>query len=442
MAVAVLMPKQGNTVEECILVGWKKKKGEAVKTGDIIASIETDKATFDIEATADGEILETYFAEGALVPVLVNIAVIGNKGEDTAAFKPQASAKSDAAPASAPIAAPAGAGATPTAAAPQSAAKASAPQAMAASQAGVSPRARRIAERLGVNPATLAGSGAHGRVQWKDVIAAADGKPRVSALARELAAEGKRLPASGTGAGGMIRASDLLEPGIPLSNMRKVVAARMAESLAETAQFTASASADATGMMKLRAFLKKNAASLGLPDITFGDMVMFATMKALLEHPEINAEFIDGQVFRHKSVHLGFACDTPRGLMVPVVKNAQDLTIGALASRIKELAKLAIDGKISPDDLSGGTFTVSNLGSFGVESFTPIINYPQVAILGVCTISLKPVRRDGQVAFVEHLGYSLTSDHQIVDGAPAARFMQTVIKKTEDIIALSGIAVA
>jgi pyruvate dehydrogenase E2 component (dihydrolipoamide acetyltransferase) len=442
MAVAVLMPKQGNTVEECILVGWKKKKGEAVKTGDIIASIETDKATFDIEATADGEILETYFPEGALVPVLVNIAVIGNKGEDTAAFKPQAPTKSDAAPATAPSGAPAGAGAAPTAAAPQSAAKASAPQAMAASQAGVSPRARRIAERLGVNPATLAGSGAHGRVQGKDVIAAADGKPRVSALARELAAEGKRLPTSGTGVAGMIRASDLLEPGIPLSNMRKVVAARMAESLSETAQFTASASADATGMMKLRAFVKKNAASIGLPDITFGDMVMFATVKALIEHPEINAEFIDGQVFRHKSIHLGFACDTPRGLMVPVVKNAQDLTIGALASRIKELAKLAIDGKISPDDLSGGTFTVSNLGSFGVEAFTPIINYPQVAILGVCTISLKPVRRDGQVAFIEHLGYSLTSDHQIVDGAPAARFMQTVIKKTEDIIALSGIAVA
>ncbi|MBN8219080.1 MAG: 2-oxo acid dehydrogenase subunit E2, partial [Spirochaetes bacterium] len=299
-----------------------------------------------------------------------------------------------------------------------------------------------IAERLGVNPATLSGSGAHGRVVSQDVIRTADGGPRVSPLAREWVAEGKRLPAAGTGAGGLIRAADLLEPGVPLSNMRKVVAARMAESLAETAQFTASASADATGMMKLRAFLKKNAAALGLPDITFGDMVMFATVKALLEHPEINAEFTGGQVFRHKAIHLGFACDTPRGLMVPVVKNAQDLSIGALAARIKELAKQAIDGKISPDDLSGGTFTVSNLGSFGVESFTPIINYPQVAILGVCTISLKPVRRDGQVAFVEHIGYSLTSDHQVVDGAPAARFLQTVLKKTEDIIALSGIAVS
>lgn len=433
MATPVLMPKQGNTVEECILVSWKKKKGDTVKTGEIVADIETDKATFEIEAPADGEILETFFTEGTLVPVLTNIAVIGKSGEDVSSFKPVKTVK---APVESKAASPVAA--TPSAAtsAPskkQAAASASAPVSVSI-ESGVSPRARRLAQAKGVDPYALGGSGPGGRVIERDVRSLASNQGRVSSLARELI-HGKKMrsPASGSGPGGMVLSSDLLEPGKPLSNMRKVVASRMRESLSETAQFTASAYANALPMMKLRAIYKKQNQA-----ITFNDMVMFAAVKALALHPEVNAEFIGGEVFIHKDVHLGFACDTPRGLMVPVVKNADKMSIAELAARIKELAGQAVEGKISPDDLSGGTFTVSNLGSFGVTTFTPIINYPQVAILGVGSIELRPLRRDGQVVFEEHMIFSLTSDHQIVDGAPAARFLQTVIKKVEGIESLVG----
>lgn len=442
MATPVLMPKQGNTVEECILVSWKKKKGEAIASGEVLASIETDKASFDIEAPVAGTVLETFYPEGALVPVLQNIAVIGNPGEATAEFAPKSAPKAAAAKSPSPASsnAPAARAAAPVAA---PITLGTAPQAPAAQQeaAGVSPRARALAKRLGVDVMSLSGSGVRGRVSARDVEGAP--VPRLSSVAKALLEEGKRLPKKGSGPGGLIRGEDMLEPGTPLSNIRKVVAARMAQSLGDTAQFTAHSSADASGMLKLRAYLKKNAAAKNLPDLTLNDMVMFATVKALLEHPEVNAEYIQGEVYQHKKVvHLGFACDTPRGLMVPVVKDAHTMDPRALATRIKELAKAAVDGKISPDDLSGGTFTVSNLGGFGVEMFTPIINVPQVAILGICGTSLKPKRVDGQVVFVDHMGLSLTSDHQIVDGAPAARFLQTVIKKIEDIVSLTGIAIS
>lgn len=432
MATPVLMPKQGNTVEECILVSWKKKKGDTVKAGEIVADIETDKATFEIEAPADGEILETFFTEGTLVPVLTNIAVIGKAGEDVASFKPAKVAK---APAESKAASPAAAApSTPAASAPKRPSAAAAAPVSVSVESGVSPRARRLAQAKGIDPYALGGSGPGGRVIERDVRALSSNQGRVSSLARELIHEKKmRSPASGSGPGGMVLSSDLLEPGKPLSNMRKVVASRMRESLSETAQFTASAYANALPMMKLRAVYKKQNQA-----ITFNDMVMFAAVKALALHPEVNAEFIGGEVFIHKDVHLGFACDTPRGLMVPVVKNADKMSIAELASRIKELASQAVDGKISPDDLSGGTFTVSNLGSFGVTTFTPIINYPQVAILGVGSIELRPLRREGQVVFEEHMIFSLTSDHQIVDGAPAARFLQSVIKQVESIESLVG----
>jgi pyruvate dehydrogenase E2 component (dihydrolipoamide acetyltransferase) len=152
-----------------------------------------------------------------------------------------------------------------------------------------------------------------------------------------------------------------------------------------------------------------------------------------LQMPELNAELIDGSLYRHASVHIGFACDTPRGLLVPVVKDAHKLSLADLSERIKELATTAVEATISADDLTGATFTVSNLGSFGIQSFTPLLNPPQVAILGVNTIELKPVRRDGKVEFEDHLGLSLTVDHQVIDGAPGARFLKLVREQIESI---------
>jgi pyruvate dehydrogenase E2 component (dihydrolipoamide acetyltransferase) len=170
-----------------------------------------------------------------------------------------------------------------------------------------------------------------------------------------------------------------------------------------------------------------------VPDININDLVAFCTIQALLEVPDLNAEFIDGCIHRHTDVHIGFACDTPRGLMVPVVRNAHRLSAGELSVRMKELAAKAVQGNISVDDLSGATFTVSNLGSFGIESFTPLLNPPQVAILGVNAIQLKAVRRDARIEFIDSIGLSLTLDHQVIDGAPGARFLKVVREKIENV---------
>jgi pyruvate dehydrogenase E2 component (dihydrolipoamide acetyltransferase) len=170
-----------------------------------------------------------------------------------------------------------------------------------------------------------------------------------------------------------------------------------------------------------------------VPDINVNDLVTFCTIRALLDVPALNAEYIDGQIHAHSEVHIGFACDTPRGLLVPVVRNADRLGIGELASAMKTLSAQAVQGSIAPDNLSGATFTVSNLGGLGIETFTPLLNPPQVAILGVGAIQVKPVRRQGKLEFIDSIGLSLTCDHQVIDGAPGARFLQVVKEKIENV---------
>jgi pyruvate dehydrogenase E2 component (dihydrolipoamide acetyltransferase) len=237
----------------------------------------------------------------------------------------------------------------------------------------------------------------------------------------------------------MVRARDLGPPPARLSSIRERIARRMRESLAFSAQYTLNASAGATGLLRLRARIKAARESRDLPDINLGDLVIFATVRALLEMPELNAELIDGQLYPHAEIHLGFACDTPRGLLVPVVRNCQKLSLAELSLEVKRLAQAAADGAISPDDLSGGTFTVSNMGSLGIESFTPILNPPQVALLGVNAIELKPVRQESGVEFVEHIPLSLTCDHQVIDGAVGARFLRLLAGKLARIESLCGL---
>jgi len=199
------------------------------------------------------------------------------------------------------------------------------------------------------------------------------------------------------------------------------------------------ASAAAKGLLSLRSRVKAREQHDGFPSININEMVMFCAVKALAALPEINMEFINGKIYKHSSIHIGFACDTPKGLLVPVIHDSQTLTLPELALKIKTLATQAIEGTIAPDDLSGGTFTVSNLGVYGVESFTPILNPPQVALLGVNTIELKPVRRDGAVEFVEHIGLSLTCDHQVIDGVQGAKFLKVVKENIENIENIVGL---
>ncbi len=425
MATPIEMPKLGNTVEDCLLARWNKRAGENVAEGELVAEIETDKATFELTSPVGGTLLATFFQPGDLVPVFTNICVVGAPGEDAAPFQPQTPV--------APAAAPAAQERT-LAPQPRQAAAAAAPSNGPA--APLSPRARRFAAEHHFQPEHVSGSGPSGRVLEEDLRRLYFESPRTTTLARHLMETGFERHGE---ASGLVRASDLGPPPEKMSHIRERVARRLRESLAVTAQYTMNASADATGLLALRSKIKARGDALGLPAININELVMFCAVKALALMPEVNVGFADGRIYRHAGVNIGFACDTPRGLLVPVVKQADALSLAELTIRIKALSAQAADGSISPDDLTGGTFTVSNLGVYGVESFSPILNPPQVAILGVNAIALKPVRRDGVVEFVDFIGLSLTCDHQVIDGAPGARFLKICREQIERVEALAGL---
>ena len=439
MAIPVELPKLGNTVEECIVARWAKHPGDAVAAGDLVAEIETDKATFEVEAPVEGTVLATFFEEGALVPVFTNLFVVGKPGEDVEAFRPKAAAASPsptafAATGGTTSAAPASAGPASAALAP--AVHDRAPVVNASAPSALSPRARRFAEDRGFHPASVQGSGPGGRVLEQDLRDLYFSSPRVSEAAKARTLEGATVPREGSGPAGMILAADLGPPAVRISNIRERIARRMRESLSSTAQYTLNASADAGGLLRLRTKIKQSGAT---PDINLNDLVAFCAVKAVLEMPDVNASFVDGKIYKSAAVHLGFACDTPRGLLVPVVRDAHRMSAGELALRMKELTAQAVQGTISADDLGGATFTVSNLGNLGIESFTPLIYPPQLAILGVDAIQLKPVRRNATVEFIDSIGFSLTCDHQIVDGAPGARFLKVLREKIENVETLCTI---
>lgn len=457
MATPVEMPKLGNTVEDCVLVAWHKHKGDPVKAGDVLAEIETDKATFDLIAPAAGSVLELFFEDGAMVPVFANVCVIGEAGEATEDYRPPtpvpaapvatALSSANGSPAPAPeaavgVAPPASDGAPDwtMATAPNGAQPAVQPEAPPASPvpAGrLSPRARRFAREHGFQAPPMTGSGPGGRILEKDVRAQLRSVPAVSGAARSLIESGYEIRGSGSGLGSMIRARDLVPPPVRLTRVRETIARRMRGSLASTAQYTLHTSADATGLLALRRDVK---ATPGAPDITINDLVAFCAIQAVLEVPAVNAELIDGRLYQREQVNLGFACDTPRGLVVPVVRRSEELGVAELSSRMKALATQAIEGTLAADDMADATFTVSNLGGLGVESFTPVLNPPQVAILGVDAITVKPVRKaDGAVEFIDAIGLSVTLDHQVVDGAPGARFLNVVKQKIASVQSLCSI---
>jgi pyruvate dehydrogenase E2 component (dihydrolipoamide acetyltransferase) len=427
MAIPVEVPKLGNTVEECLIAKWRKHKGEHVSAGEIVAEIETDKATFEVTAPADGTVLETFFDEGALVPVFTNLFVIGEAGESADAFRPQGAA--------APAAAQAAPAATPAAPKADTQVARSAPVAPAAPAGPLSPRARRFAAEHDFHPGAVTGSGPAGRVLEEDLRQQYFQSPRVSSLANRRIEEGMEA-GEGSGTGGMVLSTDLVPPATRMSGIRATIARRMRESLTTTAQYTLHTSANAGGLLLMRAKIK---GATGVPDININDLVTFCAIQALIQVPDVNVEFIDGKVYKHREVHIGFACDTPRGLMVPVVRDAHKLTAGELSVKMKELTAQAVKGTVSPDDLAGATFTVSNLGGLGIESFTPVLNPPQVAILGVDSIQLKPIRREGRIEFIDAIGLSITFDHQVIDGAPGARFLKVVKEKIENVESLCTI---
>ena len=441
MAVLVIMPKLGQSVESCIIAEISKKKGDAVKKGDTLFSYETDKASFEEESPADGVVLECFFKEGDEVPVLDNVMIIGEPGEDYSGLittvKTEEAVESKSEPEK-PTAQPA---------AVQSAPAASSTTPAVSSQA-VSPRAKNLAGKEALDASALAGTGPQGRVIERDVKSALENRPKLTPLAKKIAQEeGLQPETAGSGLAGAVKASDLSAPvnaiygtdyeDKKLSNMRKIIAKSMHASLQNSAQLTHHLGADARRILDLRKQAKKALEEKRISvNITLNDMVCFAVIKALKKFPNVNSQFLGDSIRYYNKVHLGVAVDTERGLMVPVVRNADDLSIIGLANQLKELANACRKGGVNPEILSAeaGTFTVSNLGNYGVEIFTPVINLPQSAILGVNTIVPRPKDLgDGVYAFVPYIGLSLTYDHRSLDGGEATRFVKQIAIELENL---------
>jgi pyruvate dehydrogenase E2 component (dihydrolipoamide acetyltransferase) len=442
MATVVLMPKVGISVESCIITKWHKQKGDTVKEGDILFSYETDKASVDEESKVAGTMLELFYAEGDEVPVLQNVCVIGNPGESVAEFLPV--------------------GAAPEAV-PETEQKAAVPAEQPAPAAvivnegkiKVSPRAKILAEKSGVDLRFTASSGPEGRVIERDV--------------REMIAKGLTFTKAGmdafkgtdisglqgSGIGGKFTAGDSSAPvaapvqktagspaltasaqpefeAVKLPNIRKFIAKSMVNSLNTMAQLTLNASFDATQIMSYRATLKANGAAYGLENVTLNDMMLFAVARTLKNHKDLNANLVDDTMYFFRDVNLGVAVDTDRGLMVPTLFAADKKSLSEISKEAKGLISDSQKGSINPDLLKGGTFTVTNLGSLGVESFTPVINPPQTGILGVCTIVKKVREVNGVFKTFPSMGLSLTFDHRAIDGAPAAKFLKELVGNLEN----------
>ena len=409
MANAVIMPKAGITVESCIIGTWEKKVGDEVKVGDILFTYETDKASFECESTAEGTLLEIFFGEGDEVPCLVNVCAVGNAGEDCSALRPSGAEEAAPAPAEEVKAE------APVAAAPAVAES----TAVEGGKVAVSPRAKKLAERAGVDASLATPTGPNGRIIERDVRAIMDNLPVAAPVAAAPAAVAEEE-----------------YKDVKFSGIRRAISKSMHTSLSTMAQLTHNTSFDATNILAYRKQLKAMGGDYA--GITLGDIVLYAVSRTLLNHPDLNANMLDDnsiRLFTH--VNLGVAVDTPRGLMVPTLFHADEMSLLEISKAVKELAAQCREGNISPDKLSGGSFTVSNLGNLGVESFTPVINPPQTGILGVCGTTDR-VRKaaDGSIEIYPAMGLSLTYDHRAVDGSPAARFQKELGENLENFTVL------
>ncbi len=418
MANAVIMPKAGITVETCIIGEWVKKPGDTVAEGDVLFTYETDKASFECESTAAGTLLEIFYQNGDEVPCLINVCAIGNPGEDVSALRP----------ADAPAAAPAAAEAAPAAPAPEAAPAASAAPAPAVAAAavaadtvtGVSPRAKALAADSGTSLDGVSGTGPKGRVIERDIRRVMANGPDVVAAPAAVAAA-------------PVDATEYEE--VKFSGIRRSIAAGMMKSLSSMAQLTNHFSFDATDIKRCREKFKNIGGDLG--GVTLGDIVLYAVSRVLLHHPDLNANMVEeNKIRRFKHVNLGVAVDTDRGLMVPTIMAADTKSLVEISKEVKELAAACRSGSINPDLLKGASFTVSNLGAFGVECFTPVINPPQTGILGVCTTIDRVRATKGGMEIYPAMGLSLTYDHRAVDGGPASKFVKELSSVLTDFTSL------
>ena len=407
MAYELLMPQLGLTMEEGTVSQWIKKEGDAVKVGDVILEITTDKLTNEVVSEYEGTLIKIVAQEGEDIPVKGLLAYIGQPGE----------AVGGAAPAAAPAAE-----AAPAAAAPVAPAAAPAPVAANGQRRRISPLARKTAAKMGVDYSGIAGSGPSGRIVLKDILVAAEAQKAAPAAAAPVAeAAPAAAPAAPAKPAAPKAGLELMEGDtvIKLAGMRKVVAERMLASHSEIPNVTQNIKVDVTELMKFR----KTLLAMTGKKYSVNDLVLKATAKCLRQHPEMLVSFDGNQIIQRAHVNLGMAVALDAGLIVPVIRDADKMGLDELAATAKDLATRAKENKLGADEYKGSTFSVSNLGMFGIETFTPIINQPDAAILGVCAIQDELALDDeGNVTKKQVMRLSVTLDHRLLDGAVVAKF--------------------
>jgi pyruvate dehydrogenase E2 component (dihydrolipoamide acetyltransferase) len=441
MAFEVFMPRLGWNMETGSLAEWIKKDGDYVEAGEILFTVESDKAIQEVEALESGilRILPDSPPPGKEVPVGTLLAYLLKQGEPVP-FEAKTAATAAAPP--------------PVGSAPAPEQQVSAGPRARRETPAISPRARRVATELGVDWTNLKGSGRSGRIAERDVrqaaALAARAPERVSPLARRLAEElgvdleqlvakmpGKRIERADVEAAAREAAAVTAGPAtplgktLPISSVRRTIAERMATSAHTTAPITLTTEVDATELVRLRTQLKDDGSQ---PVPSYNDLLAKLVAVALTEHPMVNARFEGDEIVQAETVNIGIAVDTERGLLVPVVRDAQAKSLRQIAHESAALIEKARDGRISLDELQGGTFTITNLGMYEIDAFTPIINLPECAILGVGRIVAKQIVVDAESErlLIRHMMFlSLTFDHRLVDGAPAARFLQRVKQYVE-----------
>ena len=441
--VEVAMPALGESVTEGTVSSWLKAVGDTVEVDEPLLEVATDKVDTEVPSPAAGVILEILVAEDETVEVGTVLALIGDPSA-AAPAAPEAPAEAPAAPSEpAPQEAPQ-APAAPAQDSAQAAEAAPAPS-VAASKAYVTPIVRKLARDKGVDLSAVTGTGVGGRIRKQDVEAAAKAaqEAREAAEAAQAARAAASAAPAPAAAGGAVPSS---KPAVDtvlrgktekMSRLRQVISERMVDSLQTSAQLTTVVEVDVTRVAALRARAKNEFLARNGTKLTFLPFFVAAATEALKAHPKINASIDGKQVTYHDVEHVGIAVDTPRGLLVPVVKNAGDLNIPGLAKRINDLAARTRDNRVNPDELSGSTFTITNTGSGGALFDTPIINQPEVAILGLGAITKQPrIIKDadgGEVIAIRSVCYlALSYDHRLVDGADAARYLMTVKKRLEE----------
>jgi len=422
MAEKILMPKAGITVEECVITEWIKQVGDTVAVGEVLFHYETDKATFECESTVAGQILAILAVEGDEVPVLEAVCVIGEPGESYQVDEGIATGSDE-----------------PLTIHVQQAEEMRKEDTQTASPGGedddrikISPRAKGRAKRAGIDISDAIGTGPTGRIIEQDIKVLEE--VRFGAGEHTQAKVDPKTETIQSGEGDSLASINEYED-VKFSGMRKATAKAMMTSLTTTAQVTNQHSYDVTVLSNVRNRIKESGDMLALTNVSYNDMIVYVVSRVIQNHPDLNAHVIESNVLRRfKNVHIGIAVDTPKGLYVPVVRNANLLSLNQISLEIRRLAALCQEGKVTPDLFAGGTFTVSNLGALGVEMFTPVINPPQTAILGVCGITTR-VRGDEQgygMVCYPSMNLALTYDHCVIDGSPASRFLKELCQTLEN----------